>query len=122
MRTLRDAIYGVAVGDALGSPVQFMERGSYPKVTEMVYCHIFDKEAGTWTDDTSMTLALCDSIKQCGAIDTEDIYNLPVADALHERHLPRGMQNLRPHCHGLEKRSVASRCGRRERSGNIFGF
>lgn len=75
MRTLRDAIYGVAVGDALGSPVQFMERGSYPKVTEMLYCRIFKKKAGTWTDDTSLTLALCDSIKQCGAIDTEDIYN-----------------------------------------------
>ena len=74
MRTLRDAIYGVAVGDALGSPVQFMERGSYPKVTEMVYCHIFKKKVGTWTDDTSLTLALCDSIKQCGTIDIADIY------------------------------------------------
>ena len=74
MRTLRDAIYGVAVGDALGSPVQFMERGSYPKVTEMVYCHIFKKKAGTWTDDTSLTLALCDSIKQRGTIDIADIY------------------------------------------------
>ena len=74
MRTLRDAIYGVAVGDALGSPVQFMERGSYPKVTEMLYCHIFKKKVGTWTDDTSLTLALCDSIKQCGTIDIADIY------------------------------------------------
>ena len=74
MRTLRDAIYGVAVGDALGSPVQFMERGSYPKVTEMLYCRIFKKKAGTWTDDTSLTLALCDSIKQCGTIDIADIY------------------------------------------------
>ena len=73
MRTLRDAIYGVAVGDALGSPVQFLQRGSYPKVTQMLYCDIFQKEAGTWTDDTSMTLALCDSIKSCKAIDTADI-------------------------------------------------
>ncbi len=27
MRTLRDAVYGLAVGDALGLPVQFEERG-----------------------------------------------------------------------------------------------
>lgn len=40
MRTLRDAIYGVAVGDALGSPVQFKKRGSYPKITEMLYCDL----------------------------------------------------------------------------------
>lgn len=75
MRTLRDAIYGVAVGDALGSPVQFKKRGSYPKITKMLYCDSFKKEAGTWTDDTSMTLALCDSIKQCGAINTTDIFD-----------------------------------------------
>ncbi len=67
-------MYGVAVGDALGSPVQFKPRGSYPKVTEMLYCDIFHKEAGTWTDDTSLTLALCDSIKQCDKIDTKDIH------------------------------------------------
>ena len=29
MRTLRDAVYGLAVGDALGLPVQFEERGSH---------------------------------------------------------------------------------------------
>ncbi len=70
---LRDAVYAVAVGDALGSPVQFMDRGSYPQVTEMLYCDLFGKEAGTWTDDTSMTLALCDSIREKGRIDIEDI-------------------------------------------------
>lgn len=70
---LRDAVYGVAVGDALGSPVQFHDRGSFPKVTEMMYCDCFGKEAGTWTDDTSMTLALCDSIREKGRVDVEDI-------------------------------------------------
>lgn len=70
---LRDAVYGVAVGDALGSPVQFQDRGTYPQVTEMMYCDCFGKEAGTWTDDTSMTLALCDSIREKGRVDVEDI-------------------------------------------------
>ncbi len=73
MKTLRDAVYGVAVGDALGSPVQFQERDSYPYVDKMLFCEIFDKEPGTWTDDTSMTLALCDSIKKQKSIDVNDI-------------------------------------------------
>ena len=38
MNTLRDAVYGVAVGDALGSPVQVQERDSYPYVDKMLYC------------------------------------------------------------------------------------
>ena len=33
--TLRSAVYGTAVGDALGLPVQFLPRDSYPEVTEM---------------------------------------------------------------------------------------
>ncbi|MCR5620273.1 MAG: ADP-ribosylglycohydrolase family protein [Treponema sp.] len=75
MATLRDAVYGVAVGDALGSPVQFRERGSFPPVSEMLYCRTFsfEKEPGTWTDDTSMTLALCDSIRELGRVDVQDI-------------------------------------------------
>ncbi len=74
MSSLRDAVYGLAVGDALGSPVQFKKRDSYPWVSEMLYCDIFDKPAGTWTDDTSMTLALCDSIRENGKIVIGDIH------------------------------------------------
>ena len=73
MATLRDAVYGVAVGDAIGSPVQFRERGIFSPVSEMLYCKSFGKEPGTWTDDTSMTLALCDSIREKGRVDVEDI-------------------------------------------------
>ncbi len=73
MGTLRDAVYGVAVGDALGSPVQFLDKATYPHVSQMLYCEIFGKEPGTWTDDTSLTLATCDSIRECGKIDVDNI-------------------------------------------------
>ena len=73
MKTLRDAVYGVAIGDALGSPVQFKIRDTFSPVNEMLYCESFHKKPGTWTDDTSLTLALCDSIRKKNEINIKDI-------------------------------------------------
>lgn len=72
MAGLRDAIYGLAIGDALGVPVEFMSRGSF-EVTEMTGYGTHNQKPGTWSDDTSMTLAICDSIREKGFIDIEDI-------------------------------------------------
>ena len=72
MPTLRDAIYGLAVGDALGVPYEFRPRGSFA-CTGMVGHGTHDQPAGTWSDDTSMTLATCDSIRACGRVDTGDM-------------------------------------------------
>lgn len=69
---LRSAIYGLAVGDALGVPVEFMERGSF-FVTDMKGYGSHNQPAGTWSDDTSMTLATCDSIRKLQKIDPDDI-------------------------------------------------
>lgn len=69
---LKDAIYGLAVGDALGVPVEMMERGTY-KIEGMVGDGTHHQEAGTWSDDTSMTLATCYSIKKLNKIDVDDI-------------------------------------------------
>ncbi len=74
MRTLRDAVYGLAVGDALGLPVQFEDRDSY-HIDGMVGHGTFDLPAGSWSDDTSLTLATCDSIRRNdGKINLESIY------------------------------------------------
>lgn len=72
MSKLRDAIYGFAVADALGVPFEFKERGSFC-CKDMVGFGTWNKEAGTWSDDTSMTLATCKSIKDKGYIDIDDI-------------------------------------------------
>jgi ADP-ribosyl-[dinitrogen reductase] hydrolase len=58
----RGALLGLAVGDALGTTIEFQPRDSYPKQTEMTGGGPFDLEAGQWTDDTSMALALADSL------------------------------------------------------------
>ena len=49
-------IMGVAVGDALGVPVEFKKRGTF-YVTEMQGYGTHNQPAGTWSDDTSLTLA-----------------------------------------------------------------
>lgn len=56
------AIYGLAICDALGGPVEFKARGSFPKVTNMQPNHNFNLPAGCFTDDTSMALCLAHAL------------------------------------------------------------
>lgn len=63
---IKDIILGVAVGDALGVPVEFKSRESlqvYP-INEMIGFGTHHQPAGTWSDDTSLTLALADALTQ----------------------------------------------------------
>lgn len=71
-RTLRDVVYGAAVGDALGVPFEFQPRGSFT-CTGMGATGMYYQPAGTFSDDTSMLLATCDSIRECGKIDCADM-------------------------------------------------
>lgn len=54
-------ILGVAVGDALGVPVEFKKRGTF-HVTSMQGYGTHHQPPGTWSDDTSLTLALADNL------------------------------------------------------------
>jgi ADP-ribosylglycohydrolase len=65
-------VYGQAVGDALGVPYEFLPRGSF-ECTSMVGHGSHDQPAGTWSDDTSMALATCDSIRATRRIDVRDM-------------------------------------------------
>ena len=71
----KEGIMGVVVGDALGCPVQFETREEVAKhpVTGMRGHGTFDLPAGSWTDDSSLTLALLDSIGRTGKLDLKDI-------------------------------------------------
>lgn len=70
--TIKDAVYGFAVGDALGVPFEFQKRGTF-KCIDMIGNGTWNKPVGTWSDDTSMLLATCASIKKCGKIDIDDM-------------------------------------------------
>ena len=69
---MRSCIYGLAVGDALGVPYEFCERGTF-ECTDMVGDGTHGQHAGTWSDDTSMALCICSSIKRLAYIDVADI-------------------------------------------------
>lgn len=72
MNTLRAAVYGLIVGDALGLPVEFKERGSFC-IEGMTGFGTYHQPPGTWSDDSSMTLATCDSIREKGRLDLADL-------------------------------------------------
>ena len=74
MSKIFDGIMGVVTGDALGVPVEFKERDSY-ELTDMIGFGTYNQKPGTWSDDSSMTLATLESIGRLGIIDPSDIMN-----------------------------------------------
>ena len=70
-----NGIMGVVVGDALGCPVQFESRDEVARhpVTGMRGYGTFNLPEGSWTDDSSLTIALLESIRRVGEIDLGDI-------------------------------------------------
>ncbi|WP_269769792.1 ADP-ribosylglycohydrolase family protein [Flavisphingomonas formosensis] len=67
------ALIGLATCDAVGTTLEFERRDSYPPLTDMIGGGPFRLPAGTWTDDTSMALALAESLIQCGGLDPRDL-------------------------------------------------
>jgi len=65
-------LVGLAVGDAVGTTVEFAPRGSFQPVRDMVGGGPFKLAPGEWTDDTSMALCLADSLLFAGGWDAAD--------------------------------------------------
>lgn len=66
------ALLGLAVGDAIGTTVEFKPRGSFQPVTDMTGGGVFGLKAGEWTDDTSMALCLAASLIESRGFDLFD--------------------------------------------------
>ena len=71
----RGALLGLAVGDALGVPLEFSDRDTHPLVTEIIGGGPFSLEPGCWTDDTSMALCLAESLLEDPQLDQPDLMN-----------------------------------------------
>ena len=87
-----NGIMGVVVGDALGLPVQFKWREELEEnpLTDMIGYGTFNMPEGSWSDDSSLTLAALDSIKECNGIDLEDIMERFADWLLDGRYTPFG--------------------------------
>lgn len=75
MNKVKDSLVGFAIGDAMGVPIEFESRNKLLKhpITSMIGFGSYDVPEGTWSDDTSMTLATFDSIIECNDIDYNNI-------------------------------------------------
>jgi ADP-ribosyl-[dinitrogen reductase] hydrolase len=68
----RGCLLGLAVGDAVGTTLEFSSRGSFEPITDMVGGGPFRLQPGQWTDDTSMALCLAASLLDRDGFDAED--------------------------------------------------
>jgi ADP-ribosyl-[dinitrogen reductase] hydrolase len=69
----RGALLGLAVGDALGTTLEFSARDTLPHHTEITGGGPFHLQPGQWTDDTSMALALAESLIQHPELEPRDL-------------------------------------------------
>ncbi|MGA9382465.1 MAG: ADP-ribosylglycohydrolase family protein [Phormidium sp.] len=58
----RGSLLGLAVGDAVGTTLEFKLPGTFTPITDMVGGGPFQLIPGQWTDDTSMALCLAESL------------------------------------------------------------
>jgi len=68
----RGCLLGLAVGDAVGTTLEFQARGSFHPISDMIGGGPFGLAPGEWTDDTSMALCLATSLVETGGFDPVD--------------------------------------------------
>lgn len=68
----RGALLGLAVGDAVGTALEFKSPGSFAPINDMVGGGPFNLEPGQFTDDTSMALCLAKSLIERRGFDPVD--------------------------------------------------
>ena len=68
----RGCLLGLAVGDALGTTLEFRPPGTFAPITGMLGGGPFNLEPGEWTDDTSLALCLAESLIEKRGFDPVD--------------------------------------------------
>jgi ADP-ribosyl-[dinitrogen reductase] hydrolase len=68
----RGALLGLAVGDALGTTLEFKAPGTFKPIADMIGGGPFGLQPGEWTDDTSMALCLAESLTEKRGFDPKD--------------------------------------------------
>jgi ADP-ribosyl-[dinitrogen reductase] hydrolase len=67
------ALLGLAIGDALGAPVEGRERDSYARFADFAAGGTHGLGLGEWTDDTAMAICLAESLLAHGDLDERDL-------------------------------------------------
>ena len=75
-KSFKSALFGVAIGDALGVPVEFSPREKLLQdpITDMTGYGTYNLPQGTWSDDSSLTFCLAESL--CSGFNTDHMGEL----------------------------------------------
>ena len=68
----KGSLLGLAIGDALGAPLEFTKPGTFQPINDFHGGGMFKLNAGEWTDDTSMALCLAESLARCNGFNAKD--------------------------------------------------
>jgi ADP-ribosyl-[dinitrogen reductase] hydrolase len=68
----RGCLLGLAVGDALGTTLEFSPPGTFTPIDDLIGGGPFNLKPGQWTDDTSMALCLATSLIEQQGFDPID--------------------------------------------------
>lgn len=70
---VKDGLFGLCVGDALGVPVEFYSRKQLEKnpITDLIGYKNHNQPPGTWSDDSSLAFCLAESL--CNGLNINDI-------------------------------------------------
>jgi len=69
---MHGSLLGLAIGDALGAPIEFSKPGSFTPINDFHSGGMFKLNPGEFTDDTSMALCLAESLTRCNGFDAKD--------------------------------------------------
>ncbi|MBY6017611.1 ADP-ribosylglycohydrolase family protein [Halomonas denitrificans] len=109
--TALGSLLGLAMGDALGTTLEFTPKTAVTPITDIVGGGPFGLEPGQWTDDTSMMLCLADSLIETGANDLNDQI------ARYQRWLSKGENSCTGHCFDIGN-TVRAALGRYQQNGD----
>ena len=68
----KGCLLGLAVGDALGTTLEFKSPGTFQPIDGMIGGGPFNLKPGEWTDDTSLALCLAESLIEKKKFDPQD--------------------------------------------------
>ena len=74
----RGAMIGCAVGDALGTTLEFTQPGTFDPISDIIGGGPFNLKPGEWTDDSSMLLCLAHSLTRSRGFNLQDQIELYV--------------------------------------------
>lgn len=110
----RGALLGLAVGDAVGTTLEFKPPGSFTPLTDMVGGGPFNLELGEWTDDTSMALCLTESLVEKRGFSARDQMERYV------RWMDDGYYSVKGYCFDIGTTTAAA-LHRFKANGNPYG-